>query len=56
MPAQLPPPPSVVPGGFLKQLVRETEKEHKQKEPESKEERTVRLSFLSPNHHATSSR
>ncbi|XP_012670727.1 unconventional myosin-XVIIIb isoform X2 [Clupea harengus] len=40
VPAQLPPPPSVVPGGFLKQLVRETEKEHKQKEPESKEERT----------------
>ncbi|KAM4527204.1 unconventional myosin-XVIIIb isoform 2-T2 [Odontesthes bonariensis] len=38
--ATVPPPPlSVVPGGFLKQLVRETEKEIKQKEPEVKEER-----------------
>lgn len=32
---------SVVPGGFLKQLVRESEKETKQKEPEVKEERPV---------------
>ncbi|KAK3521819.1 hypothetical protein QTP70_018550 [Hemibagrus guttatus] len=39
-PATQPPPPlSVVPGGFLKQLVRETEKETKQKEPELKEEK-----------------
>ncbi|XP_036384413.1 unconventional myosin-XVIIIb-like [Megalops cyprinoides] len=37
--AQPPPPLSAVPGGFLKQLVRETEKETKQKEPEIKEER-----------------
>lgn len=36
-----PPPLSVVPGGFLKQLVRESEKETKQKEPEVKEERPV---------------
>ncbi|XP_072515670.1 unconventional myosin-XVIIIb-like [Salminus brasiliensis] len=39
-PATQPPPPlSVVPGGFLKQLVRETEKETRQKEPELKEEK-----------------
>ncbi|XP_035248113.1 unconventional myosin-XVIIIb-like isoform X4 [Anguilla anguilla] len=38
-PAQPPPPLSAVPGGFLKQLVRETEKEKRQKEPEIKEER-----------------
>ncbi|XP_026212502.1 unconventional myosin-XVIIIb isoform X1 [Anabas testudineus] len=37
--AEPPPPLSALPGGFLKQLVRETEKETKQKEPESKEER-----------------
>ncbi|XP_061118612.1 unconventional myosin-XVIIIb-like isoform X2 [Conger conger] len=37
--AQPPPPLSAVPGGFLKQLVRETEKEKRQKEPEIKEER-----------------
>ncbi|XP_072228607.1 LOW QUALITY PROTEIN: unconventional myosin-XVIIIb-like [Leuresthes tenuis] len=38
--ATVPPPPlSVLPGGFLKQLVRETEKEIKPKEPEVKEER-----------------
>ncbi|XP_076614858.1 unconventional myosin-XVIIIb [Chaetodon auriga] len=39
--AAVPPPPplSAVPGGFLKQLVRETEKETKQKEPEVKDER-----------------
>ncbi|XP_036450276.1 unconventional myosin-XVIIIb-like isoform X2 [Colossoma macropomum] len=36
---QPPPPLSVVPGGFLKQLVRETEKETRQKEPELKEEK-----------------
>lgn len=42
--AQPPPPPplSAVPGGFLKQLVRETEKETRHKEPELKEEKTVR--------------
>ncbi|XP_059893989.1 unconventional myosin-XVIIIb-like isoform X1 [Gadus macrocephalus] len=34
-----PPPLSVVPGGFLKQLVRDSEKETKLKEPEVKEER-----------------
>uniref|UniRef100_A0A3Q3QBG7 Myosin motor domain-containing protein n=1 Tax=Monopterus albus TaxID=43700 RepID=A0A3Q3QBG7_MONAL len=34
-----PPPLSALPGGFLKQLVRETEQETKQKEPEVKEER-----------------
>ncbi|TNM92062.1 hypothetical protein fugu_019074 [Takifugu bimaculatus] len=34
-----PPAVSVIPGGFLKQLVRESEKETKQKEPEVKEER-----------------
>ncbi|XP_066507177.1 unconventional myosin-XVIIIb-like [Hoplias malabaricus] len=36
---QPPPPPSGVPGGFLKQLVRETEKETREKEPELKEEK-----------------
>ncbi|KAM9455976.1 unconventional myosin-XVIIIb [Clarias gariepinus] len=36
---QPPPPLSVLPGGFLKQLVRETEKETKEKEPELKEEK-----------------
>ncbi|KAI5099783.1 unconventional myosin-XVIIIb-like isoform X1, partial [Silurus meridionalis] len=40
LPATQPPPSvSVVPGGFLKQLVRETEKETKLKEPELKEEK-----------------
>lgn len=39
---QPPPPLSAVPGGFLKQLVRETEKETKLKEPELKEEKAVR--------------
>ncbi|XP_058473212.1 unconventional myosin-XVIIIb-like [Solea solea] len=34
-----PPPLSAVPGGFLKQLVRESEKETKHKEPEVKEDR-----------------
>uniref|UniRef100_A0A3Q4GG27 Unconventional myosin-XVIIIb-like n=1 Tax=Neolamprologus brichardi TaxID=32507 RepID=A0A3Q4GG27_NEOBR len=34
-----PPPLSVLPGGFLKQLVRDSEKETKYKEPEVKEER-----------------
>ncbi|KAJ8339533.1 hypothetical protein SKAU_G00363190 [Synaphobranchus kaupii] len=38
-PPDLPPPISAVPGGYLKQLVRETEKEKRQKEPEVKEER-----------------
>ncbi|KAL4609513.1 unconventional myosin-XVIIIb-like [Arapaima gigas] len=38
-PAQPPPPLSAVPGGFLKQLVRETEKETRLKEPEIKEEK-----------------
>ncbi|XP_030625348.1 unconventional myosin-XVIIIb [Chanos chanos] len=36
---QPPPPLSAVPGGFLKQLVRETERETRQKEPEPKEEK-----------------
>lgn len=36
-----PPPLSAVPGGFLKQLVRDSEKETKQKEPEVKEEKPV---------------
>ncbi|KAK1800878.1 hypothetical protein P4O66_006054 [Electrophorus voltai] len=36
---QPPPPLSMVPGGFLKQLVRETEKETRLKEPELKEEK-----------------
>ncbi|XP_043087441.1 unconventional myosin-XVIIIb-like [Puntigrus tetrazona] len=40
--AQPPPPLSAVPGGFLKQLVRETEKETRHKEPELKEEKTPR--------------
>ncbi|XP_067289283.1 unconventional myosin-XVIIIb-like isoform X2 [Pseudorasbora parva] len=42
--AQPPPPPplSAVPGGFLKQLVRETEKETRHKEPELKEEKAPR--------------
>lgn len=44
---QPPPPLSVVPGGFLKQLVRETEKETKLKEPEIKEERAVRSCSVS---------
>ncbi|KAK2818618.1 hypothetical protein Q5P01_024179 [Channa striata] len=34
-----PPPLSALPGGFLKQLVRETEKETKHKEPDVKEEK-----------------
>ncbi|XP_041706513.1 unconventional myosin-XVIIIb isoform X2 [Coregonus clupeaformis] len=38
-PTSPPPPLSALPGGFLKQLVRETEKETKQKEPEAKEEK-----------------
>ncbi|XP_054613332.1 unconventional myosin-XVIIIb-like isoform X2 [Dunckerocampus dactyliophorus] len=39
--AAVPPPPlSALPGGFLKQLVRDSEKETKQKEPEVKEEKT----------------
>lgn len=37
--ATQPPPLSAVPGGFLKQLVRETEKETRHKEPELKEEK-----------------
>nr|XP_046231592.1 unconventional myosin-XVIIIb-like isoform X2 [Scatophagus argus] len=39
--AAVPPPPplSALPGGFLKQLVRDSEKETKQKEPEVKEDR-----------------
>lgn len=36
-----PPPLSAVPGGFLKQLVRDSEKETKLKEPEAKEEKAV---------------
>lgn len=36
-----PPPLSALPGGFLKQLVRDSEKETKQKEPEVKEEKQV---------------
>lgn len=43
--AQPPPPLSAVPGGFLKQLVRETEKETRHKEPELKEEKAVRSHF-----------
>ncbi|XP_016343496.1 unconventional myosin-XVIIIb-like, partial [Sinocyclocheilus anshuiensis] len=39
---QPPPSLSTVPGGFLKQLVRETEKEVRHKEPELKEEKTPR--------------
>lgn len=42
MAAAVPPAPlSALPGGFLKQLVRETEKETKHKEPEVKEEKPV---------------
>ncbi|XP_051973250.1 unconventional myosin-XVIIIb-like isoform X1 [Xyrauchen texanus] len=37
-----PPPLSAVPGGFLKQLVRETEKETRHKEPDLKEEKAPR--------------
>ncbi|KAM9841620.1 unconventional myosin-XVIIIb [Aulostomus maculatus] len=37
--AEPPPPLSAVPGGFLKQLVRDSEKETKQKEPDVKEEK-----------------
>lgn len=38
--AAVPPPPlSALPGGFLKQLVRDSEKETKQKEPEAKVEK-----------------
>lgn len=38
MTATIPPPPlSVLPGGILKQLVRDSEKETKHKEPEVKE-------------------
>uniref|UniRef100_A0A7N8XDA5 Myosin XVIIIB n=1 Tax=Mastacembelus armatus TaxID=205130 RepID=A0A7N8XDA5_9TELE len=36
-----PPPLSALPGGFLKQLVRDSEKETKHKEPEVKEEKPV---------------
>lgn len=36
-----PPPLSALPGGILKQLVRDSEKETKQKEPEVKEEKAV---------------
>lgn len=43
--AEPPPPLSALPCGFLKQLVRETEKENKQKEPEAKDERPVSVSF-----------
>uniref|UniRef100_A0A3P8VRZ2 Myosin motor domain-containing protein n=1 Tax=Cynoglossus semilaevis TaxID=244447 RepID=A0A3P8VRZ2_CYNSE len=41
VPTAVPPPPplSALPGGFLKQLVRESEKETKQKEPEVKEDK-----------------
>uniref|UniRef100_A0AAY4B1S9 Myosin motor domain-containing protein n=1 Tax=Denticeps clupeoides TaxID=299321 RepID=A0AAY4B1S9_9TELE len=39
-PVQPPPPISAVPGGFLRQVVRETEKENKLKEPEIREEKT----------------
>jgi len=46
-----PAPP--LPGGFLKQLVRDSEKETKQKEPEAKEERPVRP--WSPGHRVTGS-
>ncbi|XP_075949816.1 unconventional myosin-XVIIIb [Anarhichas minor] len=37
--AEPPPTLSALPGGFLKQLVRDSEKETKQKEPEAKDER-----------------
>lgn len=43
--AEPPPPLSALPGGFLKQLVRETEKEIKPKEPEAKDERPVSVWF-----------
>lgn len=44
--AEPPPPPlSALPGGFLKQLVRDSEKETKQKEPEVKDERPVSTSL-----------
>ena len=36
-----PPPLSALPGGFLKQLVRDSEKETKYKEPEVKDDRAV---------------
>ncbi|XP_028318915.1 unconventional myosin-XVIIIb isoform X1 [Gouania willdenowi] len=39
VPTAVPAPLSVLPGGFLKQLVRDSEKETKHKEPEVKEER-----------------
>lgn len=40
--AAVPPPPlSALPGGFLKQLVRDSEKETKQKEPDVKDEKPV---------------
>lgn len=43
MATAVPPPPlSALPGGFLKQLVRDSEKETKHKEPEVKEEKQVR--------------
>lgn len=42
MDTAVPPPPlSALPGGFLKQLVRDSEKETKQKEPEAKVEKAV---------------
>lgn len=45
--AAVPPPPlSSLPGGFLKQLVRESEKETKHKEPEARDERAVSLSLV----------
>lgn len=45
--AAVPPPPlSALPGGFLKQLVRETEKETKQKEPETKDDKAVSGSLI----------
>lgn len=43
--AEPPPPLSALPGGFLKQLVRETEKENKQKEQEAKDEKPVSVLF-----------
>lgn len=43
--AAVPPPPlSALPGGFLKQLVRDSEKETKHKEPDIKEEKPVSVS------------
>lgn len=44
--AEPPPPLSALPGGFLKQLVRDSEKETKHKEPEAKDERPVSDSVL----------